>query len=482
MASLVGKSLGRYHILEQLGEGGMAVVYKALDTHLQRYVAIKVILPQRQLSPDALKRFEREARALAQLSHPNILKILDYGEHNQLPFLVMEYQPGGTLKQYLERHAGKPIHWQHAAGLLVSVASALETAHQQNIIHRDVKPSNVLLTQGGQPMLSDFGIAKILDSEETADLTASGVGIGTPQYMAPEQGLGRADARSDIYSLGTIFYEMVTGRTPYKADTPMAVMLKKSTEPLPRPKRFVPDLPDAVETLLFTALHRDPAHRHQSMSDFRIALENLRDGKLQTPKTPRAALPIAAWWAFGIAGVCIGLAIIAGLIMTVSPRRPSSGGLDDAPPSFTPASTVILPTQPPPQLILPTETPPPTETPFPTPTTDSLLSLRREVETFIIDYWNLVSNKDFQTAYRYLSADFKERNHPNGVEGFRNGFKYTSSVRVLTADAVSVDSSFAIVDAELQFVTTDGNSFTVYHRYMLIRENGRWVIDSAKKK
>jgi serine/threonine protein kinase len=331
-------------------------------------------------------------------------------------------------------------------------------------------------------MLSDFGIAKILDAEETADLTASGVGIGTPQYMAPEQGFGRADARSDVYSLGTVFYEMVTGRTPYKADTPMAVMLKKSTEPLPRPKRFVPDLPDAVEALLLTALHRDPAHRHQSMSDFRIALENLRDGKLKTPKTSRIAPPVSAWWVFSAVGICIGLAIIAILAMTLSPRLFSSGGFDDAPTSLPPAPSLILPTHTSTQLILPTETLSPTETPFPTPTTGLLPSLQGEVETFIIDYWDLVSNKDFQTAYRYLSADFKARNHPNGVEGFRDGFKYTSSVRVLTANAVSVNSSSAIVDAELRFVTTDGSSFTTSHRYTLIREDGRWVIDSAKKK
>jgi serine/threonine protein kinase len=272
---MVGTSLGRYHILEQPGEGGMAVVYKALDTSLQRLVAIKMILPGRQFSPQMLKRFEREARTLAQLSHPNIVKILDYGEYNGTPFLVMEYLSGGTLKKVLEEHKGKPYDWREAAKLLGPISSALAVAHQQNIIHRDVKPSNILLTEHGQPMLTDFGIAKVLDNEETADLTGGGVGIGTPKYMAPEQGMGQADARSDIYALGTVYYEMVTGRPPYQADTPMAIMLKKSTEPLPRPKKFNPELPDQIENILIKALARQPQNRYADMRTFGLALETI---------------------------------------------------------------------------------------------------------------------------------------------------------------------------------------------------------------
>ncbi len=298
MKDMIGISLGRYHILEQLGEGGMAVVYKALDTHLHRHVAIKVILPQRRFSLDSLKRFEREARALAQLSHPNIVKVLDYGEQDSQPYLVMEYLSGGTLKQHIEKQSGRAFHWQAASKLLAPIASALEKAHQQNIIHRDIKPSNILLTGDGHSMLSDFGIAKILDNEDTTDLTVSGVGIGTPQYMAPEQGLGQTDARSDVYALGTIFYEMITGRLPYKADTPMAVMLKKNTEPLPRPQKFVPSIPDSVEGFLLTALSRDPSYRYQSMADLRVSLENLRDEKPETFR--RKINPDYKWKAFGV--------------------------------------------------------------------------------------------------------------------------------------------------------------------------------------
>jgi len=285
MTNLIGQSLGRYHILEQLGEGGMATVYKAFDTRLERNVAVKVILPQKQQSEKFLKRFEREAKALAQLSHPNIVKVLDYGEHEGMPYLVMEYLPGGTLKQKL----GQPIPWQEAARSLAPITRALEYAHQQKIVHRDVKPSNILLTQSGEPMLSDFGVAKILEAEETVDLTGTGVGVGTPEYMAPEQGMGKVvDYRADIYALGVVFYELVTGRKPYRADTPMAVMLKKMTDPLPRPSQFVRDLPEAVENVLLKALARQPADRYLDMSLFAEALDKLAQGRL--PKSIPSSL------------------------------------------------------------------------------------------------------------------------------------------------------------------------------------------------
>jgi len=271
--NLSGHSIQHYHLLEQLGEGGMATVYKAFDTLLERTVAVKVIRAQRELSAELLKRFAREARALARLSHPNIVRVLDYGEHEGLPFLVMEYLPGGTLKERMDQTQGRPVNWQAAARLLVPIASALEAAHKETIIHRDVKPSNILIGADNQPMLTDFGIAKILDGEETTELTATGVGIGTPRYMAPEQGLGLADERADIYALGTIFYELITGRPPYQGDTPLAILLKKSSEPLPRPKSLVPGLPDAVEAILIKALARLPENRYPNMSTFRLALE-----------------------------------------------------------------------------------------------------------------------------------------------------------------------------------------------------------------
>jgi basic membrane protein A len=273
MPNLIGQSVGRYHILEQLGEGGMATVYKAYDTRLERDVAIKVIrrnafpVDQHEL---VLKRFDREAKALAKLNHPNIVAVIDYGEYEESPYLVMPFFPGGTLKQRL----GKPVPWQNAAHLLLPIAHALQYAHEQGIIHRDVKPSNILITRSGEPMLSDFGIAKILEGGETTALTGTGVGVGTPEYMAPEQWTGQSCVQSDIYSLGVVFYELVTGRKPYVADTPAAILLKQATEPLPRPTQYAPDLPERMERILLKVLAHRPEDRYQTMGEFAEAIEN----------------------------------------------------------------------------------------------------------------------------------------------------------------------------------------------------------------
>jgi serine/threonine protein kinase len=283
MPNLMGHSLGRYQILEQLGEGGMATVYKAYDTRLDRFVAIKVIRTD-QFGPTSLdtvmKRFEREAKALAKLSHPNIVHVHDYGEHEGAPYLVMEYLPSGTLKQ----RPGAPMPWQQALHLLLPIAQALAYAHEHNIIHRDIKPANILLTESGLPMLSDFGIAKILEDSGGATLTGAGMGIGTPEYMAPEQWTGHSGPKSDIYSLGVVLYELVTGRKPYTADTPMAIMLKQVRDPLPLPRQLMPDLPGGLENVLLKALARQTEDRYENMSGFAAALEALAGGQTLTPE------------------------------------------------------------------------------------------------------------------------------------------------------------------------------------------------------
>ncbi len=282
MANLIGQTINHYHIIEQLGEGGMATVYKAFDTHLERPVAIKVIRQEafsQEIFSMVLARFEREAKALAQLSHPYIVKVYDYGEYEGSPFLVMEYIPGGTLKN----RTGKAISWREAVRLLLPVAGALKYAHDEKIIHRDIKPGNILITSRGEPILSDFGIAKILENTALTTLTGTGVGIGTPEYMAPEQGKGgEVDGRADVYSLGVVLYELVTGRRPYIADTPLAVLLKHMNDPLPRPREFVPDLPDAVEQVLFKALAKQPQDRYSDMGAFAQALEKLISSEVGT--------------------------------------------------------------------------------------------------------------------------------------------------------------------------------------------------------
>ncbi|MEI7989527.1 MAG: bifunctional serine/threonine-protein kinase/formylglycine-generating enzyme family protein [Chloroflexota bacterium] len=274
MPNLTGQSIGRYHIIVPLGEGGMATVYKAFDTRLECDVAIKFIRKENVPASQWERmnaRFEREAKRMAKLMHPNIVKVTDYGEYEGNPYLVMPYLPGGTLKN----RSQKFMSYQQAVCLLAPVARALEYAHRQNTIHRDVKPANILITEDGAPMLADFGVAKILDLDEGNTLTGTGMGVGTPKYMAPEQWLNRVSPQTDVYALGVVFYELLTGRVPYDADTPAGVMLKQSNEPLPRPKQFVPGITEDVERVIFKALAKDPQQRYADMEALAQALERL---------------------------------------------------------------------------------------------------------------------------------------------------------------------------------------------------------------
>ncbi len=279
MSGLIGHIIGRYEILSLLGEGGMATVYKAYDPRLEREVALKVI--RREAFPPEdidmlLKRFEREAKALGKLSHPNIVGVIDYGEHDGSPYLVMVYVPGGTLKERL----GQPMPWRDAIRLLLPIGRALEYVHDRNIINRDVKPSNILMTEDGQPLLSDFGLAKLFEKDrEATNLTSSGTGIGTPDYMAPEQWTGEPTALSDLYSLGVVLYEMITGHRPYTADTPAGILLKQATESLPLPKSYIPDLPQNVESVLLKVLAKEPGDRYPGVRVFVQELENLLAGR-----------------------------------------------------------------------------------------------------------------------------------------------------------------------------------------------------------
>ncbi len=280
MSGLIGQNFGRYKILELLGEGGMATVYKAYDTRLEREVAIKVIRRE-AFPPDEmemlLKRFERESKSLGRLSHPNIVGVIDYGDFEGQPYLVMEYLSGGSLKDRL----GRPMPWREAIQLILPIAYALDYVHDHSIINRDVKPSNILMTDKGQPMLTDFGLVKLFGEKEkdATNLTSSGTGLGTPDYMAPEQWTGEPTVQSDLYSLGVVLYEMITGHRPYTADTPAGVLLKQATEALPLPKLYIPDLPRDVESVLLKALAKNPADRYTGMHIFIEELQNLLAGR-----------------------------------------------------------------------------------------------------------------------------------------------------------------------------------------------------------
>ena len=338
-------SIGRYHLIEPLGEGGMAVVYKAYDTHLECEVAVKVIridnLP-RNAEERALKRFEREAKAVARLNHPNIVKVTDYGEEDGKPYLVMPYLPGGTLKEMIKERGQIP--WQEAARILIPIAEALAYAHSQGVIHRDIKPSNILLTQSGQPMLTDFGVAKVIEEDATQDITGTSATVGTPEYMAPEQITSKTvDARADLYSLGVVFYEMVTGRKPFEADTPLAVMIMHSRDPLPRPSQFMKDLPTTVEQFLFKALTKKPEDRYQSAEEMVRVLKTMISGLISESKKmkgsgestkdhPKTTLKTISLMRIGLITLCVVLFIA---LYTFVSSRTDKPAIPDPTETFT---------------------------------------------------------------------------------------------------------------------------------------------------
>lgn len=268
MKTLIGQTLGQYQIVEQIGKGGMATVFKAYQPGLDRYVAIKVLPAYYAHEEGFPERFVREAKAIARLDHPNILPVYDFGQTDGLSYIVMKYVAAGTLQARL----GETMLPEEALEVLRQIAAALDHAHAQGILHRDVKPGNILIDERGWVYLSDFGLAKMV--EGSVQLTGSGVGVGTPAYMSPEQGQGLAvDGSTDVYSLGVVLYEMLTGRVPYEAETPMAVVVKHITSPLPLPRSINPTISESVERVVLKALAKNPDDRFARAGELVDAIE-----------------------------------------------------------------------------------------------------------------------------------------------------------------------------------------------------------------
>ncbi|MFQ6101234.1 MAG: protein kinase [Anaerolineae bacterium] len=290
MNNLIGQHLGPYRILEQIGIGGMATVYKAYQPAMDRYVAIKVIAAHFAQDETFLRRFRREAKAVAQLEHAHILPVHDFGEADGRPYLVMRFLEAGTLK---DRMAQGPLPLTEVNRIVGQVGSALDYAHRMGVIHRDVKPTNVLLDAEGDAFLTDFGLARMM--EASVQLTETGVGIGTPAYMSPEQGKGaKVDSRSDVYSLGVMLYEMVTGRAPYEAETPLAVVLKHIQEPLPLPRSIRPEVPEEVERVILRAMAKEPEDRYQTAGEMVRALDAAVRAAEAAARTEPAVAEVAA--------------------------------------------------------------------------------------------------------------------------------------------------------------------------------------------
>src|SRR5215212_98259 len=359
-----GQMLGPYRIITQIGKGGMANVYKAYQASVDRYVAIKVLPSQLAESQEFATRFHQEARIIAKLEHPHILPVFDYGETDGVAYLVMRYLEAGTLRDKME--AGRPLPMKDIDRIFTQLAEALSYAHSFGIIHRDLKPANALIDSHGNIFLTDFGIAKLLESASPR-LTQTDAIMGTPAYISPEQAQSQSvDQRADIYSLGIILYEMVTGRVPFLADTPLAVLFKHISDPLPLPSLVKPDIPPSIEQVILKALAKDPKDRFSTAEEFvaawKHALEEIETVRrapepTSTPTrygvpadqtqrkpapvkqaTPRSRLPTG--WIIGcLAGACLVFSVAAIGIVSANWRNM---------PFLNPAATdtaVALPTE-----------------------------------------------------------------------------------------------------------------------------------------
>jgi tRNA A-37 threonylcarbamoyl transferase component Bud32 len=282
VSSQVGTLLsGRYRLDAQIGAGGMSTVYRAFDTVLERQVAIKLMHREIASDSDQLERFRREARAVAQLNHPHIVTVIDAGEDDNTPYIVFEYVEGETLKDRIRRHGRLPI--QEAMAYAIEIARALGVAHDRGIVHRDVKPQNVLLDEEGSAKVTDFGIARTLDQQ---GLTADGRVLGTTDYVSPEQALGHAvTGQSDLYSLGIVLFEMLTGDVPFKGDNQVAVAMKHVREQLPDVQLRRPEVSSALAAVLDRATAKETEHRYPDdralIADLEevLAIETQRSGQ-----------------------------------------------------------------------------------------------------------------------------------------------------------------------------------------------------------
>jgi len=387
MSFKAGETIGAYRIIEQLGQGGMATVFKAYHAALDRYVAIKVLHPALMEDKNFLVRFQREARVVARLEHPNIVPIYDYAEHEGRPYLVMKYIEGETLKAHIARGGMQPAE---VTRIVEAVGAGLAYAHKQGILHRDIKPSNVILANDGSLYIADFGLARIAQSGEST--MSSDMVLGTPQYISPEQAMGKRDldAGTDIYSFGVMLYEMVVGQVPFSGDTPFAVIHDHIYSPLPLPSVANPGISSEVERVLLKALAKERADRYEDVSGlveaFKLAWQNtaptqatpVPDAALPEPSVPppapgrvsAAAATVAAappaekkkktnWWLWiGIIGfVMLCCLVLGALVRQRGNKNPQSG----AAPTLAPLTTQLA--QPPTQPASPTQPPAPTDAP-----------------------------------------------------------------------------------------------------------------------
>jgi serine/threonine protein kinase len=411
----------------------MSAVYQARDPNLRRTVAIKLIHPHLASDPEFVRRFEEEAAAVAGLRHPNIVQVFDFNHDADTYYMVLEFVSGQSLQEKLRglHQAGERLSAAETVRIMTAVCEAVSYAHERGLIHRDLKPANVMINTADQPVLMDFGVAKIVGGKQ---FTATGAVIGTPAYIAPELVRGqRPDQRADIYSLGVMLFEMLAGQLPFDADSAMSLMMKHVTEPPPDLRQLVPRLPRAIVSVVERALEKDPANRFQSAAEMAQALRAAFSSRAPSapasaaaaprtaaapatqPATPPSAKPkpnmTLMFGGIGLLGLC-GLIAVVAIVGSLAINSLGAGGTSiaasTASASSTLAGTESVATQPPappttpapsPTSPLPTDTaPPPTETPAPTATPTlaptstpatffaSITGLRVENERYVVDF------------------------------------------------------------------------------------------------
>jgi serine/threonine-protein kinase len=268
----IGKTVGKYRIEEQIGRGAMAEVYRAYNPNLDRFVAIKILHPHLSKKTDILGRFRREAKNVASLYHKNIVQIHDFDLEGSVYYMVMEFINGPTLKDLIKeaRSEKRLIPFERTLSIIKDIGAGLEYAHKNGVVHRDVKPANVMMDDSNRVILTDFGLAKFVSGTQ---FTTTGAMIGTPAYMSPEQGLGQpGDARSDLYSMGVILYQLTTGRLPFVAETPLAIVFKHVNAPLTPPRSINSNIPESLEEVIIRSMAKNPEERYQTVEDLMKSL------------------------------------------------------------------------------------------------------------------------------------------------------------------------------------------------------------------
>ena len=424
----IPEKIGRYNVKSELGRGGMATVYRAFDPSFDREVAIKVLPREMLHDPQFRSRFEREIKLVASLEHPSIVPVYDVGDVDGQPYFVMRYMPGGSLSELI---AKGNFTVQDTALVIEKIAQGLAYAHRKGIIHRDLKPDNILFDDNGDPFISDFGVAKL--TESTGSLTGSGV-IGTPAYMSPEQAQGgEIDGRSDVYGLGVIIYQMLSGHQPYSADTPMGVVVKHITEPVPEILKILPELSPEVDEIIKTAMAKEKIRRYGTTIDLAKALNKVafgHEGNLTNSTmngvTSRLRTPTKqisrGQTGFIVAGVILLIAVIGFFLLRnqlVAPSQPTATVLVATQANEEPTLTTVPLT---PTVEEATELAPAfapacsADISFPTP-------VARETDNFC------VQKIPYASAMLEESAEFTVLNTDGGrcrVEAVKNGEKVLS--------------------------------------------------------